>query len=97
MTTAYLHLTDTDKPKSQTAITASFVDENGKHVDIGGGGTTEIHTDNTLAGTGTTGNPLTIPAIKALVALPPLSPSDTLATVIAKVNKILDAAKTPQL
>nr|DAJ10019.1 MAG TPA: hypothetical protein [Caudoviricetes sp.] len=56
MTTAYLHLTDTDKPESQTAITASFVDENGKH--IGGGGTTEIHTDDTLAGTGTTGNPL---------------------------------------
>ena len=58
MTTAYLHLTDTDKPKSQTAITASFVDEDGKHIDIGGGGTTEIHTDTTLAGTGTTDNPL---------------------------------------
>jgi hypothetical protein len=58
MTTTYVRLTDTDKPESQTAITASFVDENGKHVDIGGGGTTEIHTDNTLAGTGTTGNPL---------------------------------------
>ena len=39
MTTTYVHLTDTDKPESQTAITASFVDENGKHVDIGGGGT----------------------------------------------------------
>lgn len=34
------------------------MDENGKHVDIGGGGTTEIHTDATLAGTGTTDNPL---------------------------------------
>lgn len=34
------------------------MDENGKHIDIGGGGTTEIHTDATLAGTGTTGNPL---------------------------------------
>lgn len=34
------------------------MDENGKHVDIGGGGTTEIHTDATLDGTGTTDNPL---------------------------------------
>lgn len=58
MTTAYLHLTDNDKPESQTAITASFVDKDGKHIDIGGGGTSEIHTDDTLAGTGTTGNPL---------------------------------------
>lgn len=58
MTTTYVRLTDTDKPESQTAITASFVDENGKHIDIGGGGTTEIHTDDTLAGTGTTDNPL---------------------------------------
>ena len=58
MTTTYVRLTDTDKPESQTAITASFVDENGKHIDIGGGGTTEIHTDDTLAGTGATGNPL---------------------------------------
>lgn len=58
MTTTYVRLTDTDKPESQTAITASFVDENGKHVDIGGGGTTEIHTDATLDGTGTTHNPL---------------------------------------
>lgn len=53
MTTTYVRLTDTDKPESQTAITASFVDETGKHIDIGGGGTTEIHTDTTLAGTGT--------------------------------------------
>ena len=58
MTTTYVRLTDTDKPESQTAITASFVDETGKHIDIGGGGTTEIHTDATLAGTGTTGHPL---------------------------------------
>lgn len=34
------------------------MDETGKHIDIGGGGTTEIHTDATLAGTGTTDNPL---------------------------------------
>lgn len=34
------------------------MDETGKHIDIGGGGTSEIHTDNTLAGTGTTDNPL---------------------------------------
>jgi hypothetical protein len=47
-----------DAPKSQHVTEVSFVDENGKHVDIGGGGTTEIHTDATLAGTGTTDNPL---------------------------------------
>ena len=58
MTTTYVRLTDTDKPESQTAIAASFVDKDGKHIDIGGGGTTEIHTDATLAGTGTTDNPL---------------------------------------
>lgn len=58
MTTTYVRLADTDKPESQTAITASFVDETGKHIDIGGGGTTEIHTNSTLAGNGTTGNPL---------------------------------------
>ena len=58
MTTTYVRLTDTDKPESQTAITASFVDETGKHIDIGGGGTTEMHTDSTLAGNGTTDNPL---------------------------------------
>lgn len=64
MTTTYVRLTDTDKPESQTAITASFVDETGKHIDIGGGGggTTEIHTDSTLAGNGTTGNPLKLSA-----------------------------------
>ena len=62
MTTTYVRLTDTDKPESQTAITASFVDETGKHIDIGGGGTTEIHTDATLAGTGTTDNPLKLSA-----------------------------------
>lgn len=62
MTTTYVRLTDTDKPESQTAITASFVDETGKHIDIGGGGTTEIHTDATLDGTGTTGNPLKLSA-----------------------------------
>ena len=62
MTTTYVRLTDTDKPESQTAITASFVDETGKHIDIGGGGTTEIHTDTTLAGTGTTDNPLKLSA-----------------------------------
>ena len=62
MTTTYVHLTDTDKPESQTAITASFVDKDGKHIDIGGGGTSEIHTDDTLAGTGITDNPLKLSA-----------------------------------
>lgn len=58
MTNIYAHISDGDAPKSQHVTEVSFVDENGKHVDIGGGGTTEIHTDATLAGTGTTDNPL---------------------------------------
>lgn len=58
MTNIYAHLADGDAPKNQHITGVSFVDENGKHIDIGGGGTTEIHTDETLAGTGTTGNPL---------------------------------------
>lgn len=58
MTNIYAHISDGDAPKSQHVTEVSFVDENGKHVDIGGGGATEIHTDATLAGTGTTDNPL---------------------------------------
>lgn len=60
MTNIYAHISDGDAPKSQHVTEVSFVDETGKHIDIGGGGggTTEIHTDATLAGTGTTGNPL---------------------------------------
>lgn len=58
MTNIYAHISDGDTPKSQHVTEVSFVDENGKHVDIGGGGTAEIHTDVTLAGTGTTDNPL---------------------------------------
>lgn len=58
MPNIYAHISDGDAPKSQHVTEVSFVDENGKHVDIGGGGTTEIHTDATLAGTGTTDNPL---------------------------------------
>lgn len=62
MTNIYAHISDGDAPKSQNVTEVSFVDENGKHVDIGGGGATEIHTDATLAGTGTTGNPLKLSA-----------------------------------
>ena len=58
MTNIYAHIADGDAPKSQQVTEVSFVDENGKHVDIGGGGVTEIHTDATLAGAGTTDNPL---------------------------------------
>lgn len=58
MTNIYAHISNGDAPKSQQVTEVSFVDENGKHVDIGGGGTTEIHTDATLDGTGTTDNPL---------------------------------------
>ena len=58
MTNIYAHISNGDAPKTQHVTEVSFVDENGKHVDIGGGGTTEIHTDATLAGTGTTDNPL---------------------------------------
>lgn len=53
MTNIYAHISDGDAPKSQHVTEVSFVDENGKHVDIGGGGAAEIHTDVTLAGTGT--------------------------------------------
>ena len=58
MTNIYAHISDGDAPKSQHVTEVSFVDENGKHVDIGGGGAAEIHTDATLTGTGTTDNPL---------------------------------------
>ena len=58
MTNIYAHISDGDAPKSQHVTEVSFVDENGKHVDIGGGGAAEIHTDATLDGTGTTDNPL---------------------------------------
>lgn len=58
MTNIYAHISNGDAPKSQQVTEVSFVDENGKHVDIGGGGTTEIHTDTTLAGTGTDADPL---------------------------------------
>lgn len=58
MTNIYAHISDGDAPKSQHVTEVSFVDENGKHVNIGGGGATEIHTDATLAGAGTTDNPL---------------------------------------
>lgn len=74
MTNIYAHLADGDAPKNQHITEVSFVDENGKHVDIGGGGAAEIHTDATLAGTGTTDNPLKI--------------SDTVTADIAKGKEI---------
>lgn len=40
MTNIYAHISNGDVPKSQHVTEVSFVDENGKHVDIGGGGTT---------------------------------------------------------
>lgn len=58
MTNIYAHISDGDAPKSQHVTEVSFVDKDGNHVDIGGGGAAEIHTDATLAGTGTTDNPL---------------------------------------
>lgn len=39
MTNIYAHISDGDAPQSQQVTEVSFVDENGKHVDIGGGGT----------------------------------------------------------
>lgn len=39
MTNIYAHMSNGDAPKSQQVTEVSFVDENGKHVDIGGGGT----------------------------------------------------------
>lgn len=35
MTNIYAHITDGDAPKNQHVTQVSFVDENGKHVDIG--------------------------------------------------------------
>ena len=42
MTNIYAHLTDGDAPKNQRVTQVSFVDENGKHVDIGTGGETAL-------------------------------------------------------
>ena len=39
MTNIYAHISNGDAPKSQHVTEVSFVDENGKHVGIGGGGT----------------------------------------------------------
>ena len=39
MTNIYAHISNGDAPKTQHVTEVSFVDENGKHVDIGGGGT----------------------------------------------------------
>lgn len=74
MTNIYAHLADGDAPKNQHITEVSFVDETGKHVDIGGGGAAEIHTDSTLTGTGTADSPLKI--------------SDTVAADIAKGKEI---------
>lgn len=76
MTNIYAHISNGDAPKSQHVTEVSFVDENGKHVDIGGGGTTEIHTDTTLAGTGTGADPLKL--------------SDTTSEDIAKAKTITE-------
>ena len=38
MTNIYAHLTDGDAPKNQHITEVSFVDEPGKHVDIGASG-----------------------------------------------------------
>lgn len=38
MTNIYAHLTDGDAPKNQHITEVSFVDETGKHVDIGASG-----------------------------------------------------------
>lgn len=57
MTNIYAHLADGDAPKNQHITEVSFVDENGKHVDISGGTSIVTH-DDTLDGSGTADSPL---------------------------------------
>lgn len=57
MTNIYAHLADGDAPKNQHITEVSFVDETGKHVDIG---TSTFTHDDTLAGSGTADSPLKI-------------------------------------
>lgn len=73
MTNIYAHLADGDAPKNQHITEVSFVDENGKHVDISGGTSIVTH-DDTLAGSGTADSPLKI--------------SDTVTADIAKGKEI---------
>lgn len=47
MTNIYAHISDGDAPKTQHVTEVSFVDENGKHVDIGG--RRNRHHGNTIA------------------------------------------------
>lgn len=73
MTNIYAHLADGDAPKNQQITEVSFVDENGKHVDISSGTSIVTH-DDTLAGSGTADSPLKI--------------SDTVTADIAKGKEI---------
>lgn len=63
MTNIYAHLADGDAPKSQHVTEVSFVDESGKHIDIGagaGGGIVQVAHDNSITGDGTSTSPLKV-------------------------------------
>ena len=63
MTNIYAHLADGDAPKSQHVTEVSFVDESGKHIDIGagaGGGIAQVAHDNSITGDGTSTSPLKV-------------------------------------
>lgn len=42
MTNIYAHISNGDAPKSQHVTEVSFVDESGKHIDIGAGALTNL-------------------------------------------------------
>lgn len=63
MTNIYAHISDGDAPKSQHVTEVSFVDESGKHIDIGagaGGGIAQVAHDNSITGDGTSTSPLKV-------------------------------------
>lgn len=63
MTNIYAHLADGDAPKSHHVTEVSFVDESGKHIDIGagaGGGIVQVAHDNSITGDGTSTSPLKV-------------------------------------
>ena len=85
MTNIYAHLADGDAPKSQQITEVSFVDESGKHIDIGSGGTLAADISTQLEDTGT--------ALTNLRKVPKLQSTAELADVITAVNAIIDAVK----
>lgn len=86
MTNIYAHLTDGDAPKNQHITEVSFVDESGKHIDIGSGVKLDDSVSAQLEDTET--------ALTNLRKLTKLQSDAELADVITTVNAILDAIKS---